>query len=154
QPPLFYLLSALLLGPLGLTASGDAGLMILRVVSAITGLLHLLLIFKCLRLLFPRQPAHQIVGLLFAGLLPAHLYLSHHVTNESLAALFVTAGLYFCLRILSPAQSPESKVQSPTPMNREQASKARNLEHAAVGICLGLALVTKFSALLALPFVF
>jgi tetratricopeptide (TPR) repeat protein len=140
QPPLFYFLSAMLLGPLGLSASGDAGLMVLRVVSMATGLVHLLLLFKCLRLLFPRQHAQQIVGLVFAGFLPANLYLSHHVTNESLGALFVTAAFYFCLRILSTVQSPESTVHS--------------RDHVAVGLCLGLALLTKFSALLALPFIF
>jgi dolichyl-phosphate-mannose--protein O-mannosyl transferase len=104
----------------------------LRAVSALTGIVHLVLIFLCLRLVFPNQPRRQIVGLLVAGFLPANLCLSHHITNESLAALFVTAALYFSLRLL-----------------RAETSSMRLA--VAVRGCLGLALLTKFSALLALP---
>ena len=134
QPPVFYLLSALILSPFGWTASTDAGMLLLRACSAVTGLVHLMLIFLCLRLLFPAQPRRQVVGLIIAGFLPANLCLSHHVTNESLAALFVTASLYFTLRLLRAGRS-----SAPLAI--------------AAGACLGLALLTKFSALLAIPFV-
>jgi tetratricopeptide (TPR) repeat protein len=134
QPPLFYLFSALIIGPFGWTASADSALLVLRAFSALTSMVHLVLIFLCLRLMFPSQPRPQIVGVLFAGLLPANLCLSHHITNESLAALFVTASLYFCLRLL-----------------RGERGFVRLA--IAVGVCLGLALLTKFSALLAVPFV-
>src|SRR5205823_6069675 len=52
-------------------------------------------------------------------------------TNETLAALFVTAALYFCLRVLR-SEVPSTRL------------------YAAVGVCLGLAMLTKFSALLAI----
>ena len=100
QPPLFYVLSALIIGPFGWSASADSAVLTLRAFSALTGIAHLVLVFLCLRLLFPNQPRRQIVGLLLAGFLPANLCLSHHITNESLAALFVTAALYFTLRLL------------------------------------------------------
>ncbi len=132
QPPLFYVLSALVIGPFGWSASADSAVLMLRAVSALTGIAHLLLIFLCLRLVFPNQPRRQIVGLVVAGFLPANLCLSHHITNESLAALFVTAALYFALRLL-----------------RAETLSLRLA--VAVGACLGLALLTKFSALLALP---
>ena len=132
QPPLFYVLSALIIGPFGWSASADSAVLALRAFSALTGMVHLVLIFLCLRLLFPNQPGRQIVGLLVAGFLPANLCLSHHVTNENLAALFVTAALYFLLRLL-----------------RAETSCLRLA--VAVGACLGLALLTKFSAVLALP---
>jgi tetratricopeptide (TPR) repeat protein len=132
QPPLFYVLSALVIAPFGWSASADSAVLALRAVSALTGIVHLVLIFLCLRLVFPNQPRRQIIGLLVAGFLPANLCLSHHITNESLAALFVTAALYFLLRLL-----------------RAETSSLRLA--VAVGACLGLALLTKFSALLALP---
>ena len=134
QPPLFYLLSALIIGPFGWAASSDSAVLALRAVSALTGIVHLVLIFLCLRLVFPMQPRRQIVGLLIAGFLPANLCLSHHVTNENLAALFVTAALYFSLRLL-------------------RVEKASGRLAVAVGACMGLALLTKFSAVLAVPLV-
>jgi tetratricopeptide (TPR) repeat protein len=134
QPPLFYLLSAFVIGPFGWAASADPAVLMLRACSVLTGILHLLLIFQCLRLLFPNRPRQQTVGLLLAGFLPMSIVLSHHITNESLAALFVTASLYCSLRQLKGAKHAVAWA-------------------IAAGTCLGLALLTKFSALLAVPFV-
>lgn len=132
QPPLFYLLSALIIAPFDSSASTDSSVLVLRGFCACIGIIHLILIFLCLRLLFPTQPRHQFVGLLIAALLPANLCLAHNITNETLAALFVTAALYFTLRIL-------------------QSDRPSAVLQIAVGICLGLAMLTKFSALLAIP---
>ncbi|HVM50148.1 MAG TPA: tetratricopeptide repeat protein [Candidatus Acidoferrum sp.] len=195
QPPFFYLLAAAIIGPFGWTASSDAGLLVLRSLSVVTGLAHLGLIFLCLRLLFPQRPSCQVVGLLFAGLLPANLCLSHHLTNENLAAAFVTASLYFCLRLLKNQGALGESGQQLTANSVSRGActvstqhATRNTQHAlalqndavameslhgpaappsqphpqhssparlavAVGACLGLALLTKFSAVLALPFV-
>jgi tetratricopeptide (TPR) repeat protein len=134
QPPLFYLLSALIIGPFGWLSTADSAVLTLRSFSALTGLVHVALVLLCLRLLFPGQPRRQIVGLLLAAFLPMQVCLSHHITNESLAALFVTAALYFSLRLLR--------------------TEGRGIGLAiGVGACLGLALLTKFSAVLAIPFV-
>ncbi|HOC56794.1 MAG TPA: tetratricopeptide repeat protein [Verrucomicrobiota bacterium] len=134
QPPLFYLLSACIIGPFGWTASADAAILTLRAFSTLTGIVHLLLVFLCLRLLFPQRPQSQMAGLLLAGFLPMSLCLSHHITNENLAALFVTAALYFTLRLL------------------RAETRAAGFA-AAAGACLGLALLTKFSAVLAIPII-
>jgi tetratricopeptide (TPR) repeat protein len=134
QPPLFYVASALIIGPFGWQATADPAMLALRSFSVAVGLAHLVLIFLCLRLVFPRQPSRQVVGLLIAGFLPANVCLSHHVTNENLAAAFVTASLYFCLRLLRTNTSPTWPALG-------------------AGTCLGLALLTKFSAVLAVPFV-
>jgi Flp pilus assembly protein TadD len=132
QPPLFYLVSALMIAPFGSSASTDASVLALRGFCAVISIVHVLLIFLCLRLLFPKQTRHQQIGLAIGAFLPASLCLGHNITNESLAALFVTAALYFTLRsIQSDSGSPRF--------------------HVTVGICLGLAMLTKFSALLAIP---
>jgi Flp pilus assembly protein TadD len=132
QPPLFYLLSALMLAPFESSASTDASILALRAFCAVISIVHVLLIFLCLRLLFPNKTRHQLIGLAIGAFLPASLCLGHNITNESLSALFVTAALYFTLRsIQSTSDSPRF--------------------HIAVGIGLGLAMLTKFSALLAIP---
>ena len=134
QPPLFYLISALIIGSLGWPATADSAILTLRAFSALTGIAHLVVVFLCLRLLFPGRPRQQVVGLLFAGFLGMNLCLSHHITNESLAALFVTGALYFCLRLL------------------RTETGAGNLA-IATGACMGLALLTKFSAVLVVPLI-
>jgi tetratricopeptide (TPR) repeat protein len=133
QPPLYYFLSALIIGPFGWSASAESALLVLRAFSVLVGIAHLVLIFLCLRLLSPDRPSRQVVGLLVAGFLPANLCLSHHLTNENLAAALVTASLYFCLRQLRAPGAPRRFAE-------------------AAGACLGLALLTKFSAVLAVPF--
>lgn len=132
QPPLYYIAAALVSAPFGDSASADSAVVALRFFSALLGLAHVIMVFLCLRLLFPAQPARQCVGLLVAGFLPAHLYIAHNVTNELLAALFTTAAFYFCLRhIRSDGDSWRPAV--------------------GAGICLGLAMLSKFSALLVIP---
>lgn len=134
QPPLFYALSAAVISPFAGNAWSDSVILGLRALCALVGLVHLGLVYLCLRELFPKQPSAQNVGLVLAAFLPANLYLSHHITNEGLAALFVTVALYFCLRA-------------------SRAGKFSIALHFGVGIALGLALLSKFSALLAVPLI-
>jgi tetratricopeptide (TPR) repeat protein len=134
HPPLYYLLCALILAPLNLAARSDSATYVIRMFGLCLGVLHFALVFLSARLLFPKQLAKQIFCLLFAAFLPEQLYLAHYITNEFLAATLVTASIYFCLRLLkSPNGSP--------------------LLAAAAGICLGAALSTKASALVAVPFI-
>src|SRR5262249_32527596 len=84
--------------------------------------------------LFPGQPTPQRIGLLIGAFLPANLYLAHHITNETWSGLFVTAALYFCLRII-------------------RSEKTTITLCVGLGVALGLALLTKFSAVLAVPIV-
>ncbi len=135
QPPLYYLVSAALLSPLSAATFSDTAVQVLRVFGLLMGVAHFALILLSLRLLFLGQMKKQLIGLLLAGFLPEHLYISHYVTNEALSALFVSGALYFCLRILTS----------------EQATWRLFL---AVGSCLGAALLTKITAVLAVPFIF
>jgi tetratricopeptide (TPR) repeat protein len=132
QPPLFYVLCAIAVKPFAASTSPDGVILALRIASAVIGMMQITVIFLCLRLLFPNQRAKQIIGNLFAALIPASLYLSHHITNEGLASLFVTGSIYFCLQT-------EKTVKNPICL------------HLATGVCLGLALLTKFSTVLAVP---
>ena len=132
QPPLYYLICAVLLEGLGLTAANPAGLVGLRLMGLGIGVAHFVIVWASLRLLFPGQRAKQLWGLVLAACLPPLLYLSLYVTNEGLAAALVSACLYLTLRILK----------------QDCASRKA---YAGLGLCLGAALLTKSSALLAVP---
>jgi tetratricopeptide (TPR) repeat protein len=134
QPPLYYGISAVTLSTFGLTVSDGAGVMVLRLLTMCFSLVHILLVFLSLRLLFPRQLGRQMVGLLLAAFLPMNLYLSHYVTNETLAATLASATIFLCLRLL----------------RMEQATPAG---YAGLGICLGAALLTKATSVLLVPFI-
>ncbi len=134
QPPLYYLLSATVLNALKLSAGTFDGLAALRLMALAIGLTQLALIFCTLRLLFPAAMGKQVVGLTLAGFLPMQLYVTHYVTNETLAAGLMSAVLYFSLRLVQA----------------EENSWRCSL---ALGLCLGLALLTKVTALVLVPFV-
>jgi len=134
NPPLYYLAAAGVLAIFGRSCEDPAGVILLRGLGLVLAIVHLLLVAGAMRLIFPGQKGKQVIGLLLAGLLPAQIYLSHYVTNEVLLSVLVTATLYACLRALQ----------------NERPSLAR---FAGVGVLMGLALLTKFTALLAVPFV-
>jgi len=117
-----------MLETLGLTVAEDAGVWALRMLGMLMGIGQIILIFACLRLVFPGNPRRQIIGLLFGTFLPVHIYMSHYTTNECLGALLGTASVYVCLRIL----------------RKEQASV---LEYGMLGMCLGLGMLTKHTSL-------
>lgn len=184
QPPLYYLIGAVVTAPFKLSDAArkrdwhdlgklpewhsQSALVALRALSGIFGLAQIFLVFISLKRLFPQQTGAQVAGLLVAGFLPANVYLSHHVTNEGLGALFVTAALYFCIRIITGPVGENRGLRAekseacgcggpphpgPLPEERETITRLEWLEYVLVGVFLGLAMLTKFSALLAIPVV-
>jgi tetratricopeptide (TPR) repeat protein len=134
QPPLYYLLGATLLSSFGLTTSAAEGLVLLRLLGLAIGLAQLTFIFLSLRLLFPIHPGRQLVGLVVAGFLPMHLYLTHYATNEILVACLISATIYLTLKLI-------------------HADPGSWRLYALTGLGLGLALLSKVTALLLSPFV-
>jgi len=134
QPPLFYLVAAGLMWAGDVSPLADDGVRCLRLMTMTFGIAQLVLVLGCLRLLFPGEHRKQLVGLLVAAFLPMHLYVFHYVTNEGLAALLATGTLYLCLRIL---RDPDASWRW----------------YAALGACLGAALLAKFSTALLVPVV-
>jgi len=133
QPPLYYLLAAGLLELCGLTVAEEAAVVVLRAFNGLVGWLHVAAIFWVLRLLFPKERWKAVVGVGLVSALPAHVLISHYVTNEALAALWVTVAVGLALKAGRGPGGPGLAV--------------------GTGLVLGLALLTKFSALLALPVV-
>lgn len=134
HPPLYYIIGsgiAFFMGDDVLSAKSAA---VLKCFGMLTGIASIVLVFLSLRLLFPKQPGAQWFGVLLAAFIPEQLYLSHYVTNEFLAAALVTASLYACLRL----------------MKSENDSRMTAL---AVGFFIGAALLTKFTPIMAVPFI-
>jgi tetratricopeptide (TPR) repeat protein len=132
QPPLYYMLSAGLLWLGRLSINDQAAVAVLRTFTILCGLAHFTLVFFCLRLLFPKRIGPQLVGLIVAAFLPMQLYLSHYLTNETMAALLASATVYFTLRLLKTENAPLSI-------------------YAGAGFFLGAAILTKATGLLLLP---
>jgi Flp pilus assembly protein TadD len=135
QPPLYYVICAGLLQILSLTIRDSDGVLAIRLVGLATGILHFIIVWKSLRLLFPDNRARQRWGLLLAACLPPGLFLSQYISNEALAAMLVSGSVYLCLRILK----------------EEQLSWKI---FALLGLCLGAALLAKSTAVLAAPPIF
>ncbi|MDW8380743.1 MAG: hypothetical protein RMN51_01345 [Verrucomicrobiota bacterium] len=133
QPPLYYLMAAAVLEFAGLTTSDEAAVMLLRALNGLVGWAHSVAVFWLLRLLYPFERWKARVGLLLTSALGAHVMIAHYVTNETMAGLWVTLALGLMLR---------------------SRKEEHNLKWAgAAGGALGLAMLTKFSTVLAVPIV-
>jgi Flp pilus assembly protein TadD len=132
QAPLYYVVSAALLGLGRCTAFEPSGMMLLRLLSLAIGGLNLALIYTCLRMIFPGDWKKPVAGLVLAAFLPAQICLLHYTTNETLSALFVTGGLCVGLHLLRAGQPWRGW-------------------YGVLGIALGLALLSKASSALAVP---
>jgi Flp pilus assembly protein TadD len=135
QPPLYYLLSAEWLKLLHLSVSAASGIAALRLLGLVIGVTHFVIVWATLRLLFPGERSKARWGVILAACLPAMLYLSQYITNEAFAAMMVSACVWLTLRVL--------KQERPTWKSC-----------AALGFCLGAALLAKSTAVLVVPPVF
>src|SRR5436190_5093799 len=132
QPPLYYALSARALSTWRLSVSDEAAVIVLRSLTMVFGIANFILVFLSLRLLFPGNLVAQFIGLLIAAFLPMQLYLSHYVTNETLAATLASAAIYLGLRAL---KSESESV----------------LQYLWLGVSVGVAMLAKATSLLLIP---
>ncbi len=132
QPPLYYVSCALLLSALSLSVTDAGGILALRILGLAIGVAHFLLVWASLRLLFPGERSRPRWGLVLAACLPPLLYLSQYVSNEAPGAMLVSAAVYLALRML-------------------RTERVSWKQSAGLGLCLGAALLTKSTAVLALP---
>lgn len=134
QPPLYYVICALLSVPISPNGFSLDSVAVLRAFGLLIGIAHFTLVFLSLRLLFPGRIGLQLFGLVLAAFLPENIYLSHYISNEALSGTLITAAVYFCLRIL------RSEKESP-------------LLFAGMAACLGAGLLTKITGVIAVPFI-
>jgi hypothetical protein len=123
HPPLYYAVGAALFVLLGESVAS------LRALNALGVMLQCAAILGSLRLLFPGEPRRWLAGFVLGAFVPMQLYLAQYVTNEVWTAAFASCAVWLCLRIL---------------LRDDRSTRA----HLALGALLGLALLTKVSALL------
>lgn len=134
QPPLFYLLAALLQRLFAGLLEADTAWMALRCLPMLAGLGLAEVAYRAARLLFPERRDLRIAATVVGGLLPMSLYMAFVVGNEPLSGLLTALVVLVCLHLLCDGL--------PAPGDR------RSL---LLGGLFGLALLTKVTVLLLLP---
>ena len=137
QPPLYYALCA----PVYLAAHGhgdSAATRAMRWVSILLGALLILVTYRCIRSLFPEEPALALGAAAFVGLLPGNVALSASVTNDSLTTLVIAAALWQLVRLVITMET-----DIPPAVRRRQALW--------LGLTLGVGVWTKTLTLSLFP---
>jgi hypothetical protein len=131
QPPLYYLLGA------GVFRLTGGELLPLRLLSVALGALFIGLIYAMVRLVVPGRPELALGAAAFTAFLPMHVAQSASLNNDALAEVLLAAILLLSIRYVKLA------LLGPRSPNAWDAL--------SIGLLLGLALVTKVSAYVALP---
>jgi hypothetical protein len=105
HPPLYYLLGTLLVVPLKDTDIVHQ-LYVLRLASVLMGALTVLVAFRTMRMLFPRDPILALTVSSFIALLPMRSFVSASVNNDNLAELLASVVVYVLIRVLRDGISP------------------------------------------------
>jgi hypothetical protein len=132
HPPLFYGLVAGLVSTVDPTRGTLAEQAVLKLIPFLCGLGVVWVTYGLMRRIFPRDPLPTFFAVMFAGILPVNLYMSAYVSNEPLFALLTGAALLVAAPLLL---GPEKSVG----------------RLAALTGILGLALMTKYTALITVP---
>jgi 4-amino-4-deoxy-L-arabinose transferase-like glycosyltransferase len=133
QPPLYYALSAPFQLLLFRFTDAETAMRLLRIVPFVFGAVQVQLAYLALRYAFRTRADLQAIGTAFAGVLPMNLYLSQSLGNEPMAGCLSGAALVAGLRLLELHAPPGAWAL------------------VAPGALLGLALLTKISAILVVP---
>jgi len=133
QPPLFYYLEAVIFRSFLHWFEPNTVIRILKLLPLACGAAHVEITYRILRAAYPGRESLQVIGTLIGGLLPMNLYMSQSIGNEPLAGCLTALTILYACRVLS------GDFQS----NRESAL--------IIGFTLGLALLTKPTAILIVP---
>jgi hypothetical protein len=132
HPPLFYSLAAGLHSAVEPARNTRAEQAVLKLIPFLCGLGMVWVTYGLMRHLFPRDPLPAFFGVTFAGTLPVNVYMSAYVSNEPLFALLTGLAVL---------------VAAPLLLGPEKAAGRL----AALAGVLGLALMTKYTALITVP---
>jgi len=134
QAPLYYMLTAPLYAAAALVFEPERALQALRVLPLACGVAQIELSYRAARYLFPKRNGLQMAATTVGGLLPASIYMSQYVGNEPLAGVMAGLVVVLALRFY---YEPE----------RGRTKWALVL----MGVALGLALLSKLTALFLIP---
>lgn len=133
QPPLFHLLAAAIYEPFLFLFSLESVIRILKLLPLMCGAAQVEICYRTMTYAYPKKESMRVVGTLLGGLLPMNLYISQSLGNEPLAGMLTAIIILHTFRIFS----------APSPPTRETGL--------ILGFLLGLALLTKVTALLIVP---
>ena len=132
HPPLAHLVIAAIVGFFEVARGDAAARWLYRLPMFLSGLGNVWATWFTARLLFAGDPLRVGLATGFAALLPMNLYMSAYVSNEPLHGFLVSLSLCLaCALLVRPRISPARA--------------------AALSVSLGLAILTKFTALIAVP---
>ncbi|MCK6447810.1 MAG: hypothetical protein L6Q99_15570 [Planctomycetes bacterium] len=131
QPPLYYVVAAGLLDLCGYTAADASSVWLLRWLGCAAGIVQILAVALGARATFGAGTRATAIAITFAAFVPMQLYLAHFPTNEVWAAALSSVALAWTAKRLS-------------------SDARRTRELVWIGVTLGAALLTKFSALIPL----
>ncbi len=149
QPPLYYFLAAVVYHLFGGAGKG------VRLLSTLCSAGVVWLVWLSLRRIAPERPLLALSGMGFAAFLPMHLAIGSAVGNDALTNLLFAAVLYGVLVLLCPHPQPlshsvgEGGTNSSLPRRRSGGLGDEGI----LGLLLGLALITKATAVLLIPVV-
>ena len=130
QPPLFYIVSAIIYKFFSVFINPAAADYLLRIIPLACGALQVELSYRTLRYVYPERDDLQTIGTVIAGVLPMNIYMAQFSGNESMAACLSSIVILLSLRLFcSPSQASRRDLLS-------------------IGLFLGLAILTKATALL------
>ncbi|MBW2400829.1 MAG: hypothetical protein JRG80_16400 [Deltaproteobacteria bacterium] len=129
HPPLFYAVAAVMQW-LGESVAGAAGGAVgMKALPFLAGLANVWVALALCRRLFPGEASKHLLATVFAAVLPMNLYSAAYFSNETFHALLAGLALLVAVDLLL-----------------ESAATARRVFF--LGVLLGLALLTKFTAVL------
>jgi len=129
HPPLFYGIAAILQW-LGESVAGAAGAAVgMKALPFLAGLANVWVALALCRRLFPKETSKQFLATVFAAVLPMNLYSAAYFSNETFHALIAGIALLVAVDLLL-------------------ASAATSRRVLLLGVLLGLALLTKYTAVL------
>ncbi len=145
QPPLYYALAA----PFYTLAGGN--LLALRWLSVLLGAGIVLLAHAVARQIVGLR--HALAAAAFVAFLPQHLTTVSQVGNDVLAELLFAAVLYHLVSrfMQSDDLRPESRESGESPDKPQKRWPAKTRSLLGLGILLGLILITKTTAYIAVP---
>jgi hypothetical protein len=132
HPPLFYAASAAMAWLGDLLSGDELSPVFLKLIPFLCGIGSIWVAFELARRLFPEDPRTQVFAAVFAAVLPMNVYASAYFSNEMPHAFLVGLVLLVTVDLLLAVRTSPWK-------------------SGALGLLLGLAALTKFTALAVAP---
>jgi hypothetical protein len=155
QPPLYYLLAALLF-KLTENLSVDSQVLVLRLFTAMTGAVTIIVTFAIGRRIFPNEDSLPLAAAAFVAFVPMHVFMNAATTNDALANLLLSALMLALVYSVTNPVALTNHRQDFLTLNRGQEVRrhafsfwdtmmGRRLDRDALlwGALLGLGLLTK-----------